>query len=72
MNPMLQNLNRNNPTNQIMQIKKMLSGKDPNILYQQMMQNNPDFASFVNANRGKSPQQIAIENGLNPDILNNF
>lgn len=69
MNPMLQLLNRNNPASQIMQIKQLLNGKDPNQFAAQMMRNNPQFAEFMRANQGKSPEQIAIENGIDPNLL---
>lgn len=31
---------------------------------QSMMKSNPQFAQFVEQNRGKSPEQIAKENGI--------
>lgn len=29
-----------------------------------MMRNNPQFAQFMEANKGKTPQQVAQENGI--------
>lgn len=72
MNPilsMLQSSSQNNLLSQISQIKNMLSGKDPDSMYRTLMQNNPQFAQFVNANQGKSVEQIASENGIDLSAL---
>ena len=53
------------------QIKGMLNG-DPNAMYQQMMQSNPQFAEFVRANQGKTPDQIAQENGIDMNQVRQF
>lgn len=37
---------------------------DPAALYGQMMQNDPRFRQFVEENRGKTPEQIASEHGI--------
>lgn len=37
---------------------------DPATLAQQMMESNPQFRQFVEQNKGKSPDQIAREHGL--------
>lgn len=34
-----------------------------------LMQSNPQFAQFVNENRGKTPAQIAQEHGIDPSLL---
>ena len=72
MNPilsMLQNSDSGDLLSQIVQIKNMLSGKNPDDLYNQMMENNPQFRQFIEANKGKSVEQIAKENGINPQLL---
>ena len=72
MNPilsMLQNSDSGNLLSQIVQIKNMLSGKNPDDLFNQMMENNPQFRQFIEANKGKSVEQIAKENGINPQLL---
>lgn len=61
---MLQNSTSGNLLSQISSIRNMLSGKNPDDLYNNMIQNNPQFKSFVDANKGKTPEQIASENGL--------
>lgn len=72
MNPILSMLQRSNSGNllsQIVQIKNMLEGKNTDEVFDDMMKNNPQFRQFVESNRGKSPEQIARENGIDPTIL---
>lgn len=67
MNPILQmlnNPNQNNLLSQINQIKQMLSGGDPDAMFNQLVKSNPQFAQFVRQNRGKSVEQIASENNI--------
>ena len=70
LNPILQNLNNGGMLSKINAIASMMNGKDPNVLYNLMMQTNPQFASFVKANEGKTPEQIARDNGIDPSIFN--
>lgn len=76
INPILQSLNaaraQNNPMNRLTEIKQLLSGQSPDMLWKNLMMTNPQFASFVEANKGKSAEQIARENGLDPNILRNL
>ena len=37
---------------------------DPQELFDQLMRDNPQFRRFVDDNRGKSPEQIARDNGI--------
>ncbi len=37
---------------------------DPRGVFNQLMRTNPRFAQFVRANQGKTPEQIASENGI--------
>ena len=53
------------------QIKGLMSG-DPQAMYQQMMQSNPQFAQFVRDNQGKSPEQIAAEHGIDMGQVRQF
>ena len=72
MNPilaMLQNSNSKNILSQIQSIKSMLAGKNPDEFYNQLMQDNPQFKKFVEDNKGKSPEQIARENGIDFNLL---
>ena len=76
LNPILQmmksNAMANNPFQIISTIKQMMSGQSPDVVMRGMMRNNSQFASFVNANKGKSPEQICRENGLNWDEIKYF
>lgn len=65
---MLQN-SGGNLLSQISSIKNMLEGKNADELYNNMLQNNPQFKAFVEQNKGKSIEQIAKENGINPQLL---
>lgn len=71
MNPILQRMNGQKNQNNISSIKDILSG-DPNKVMQNMMSNNPQFADFVNKNKGKSPQQIAMEYGVDFNQIKNL
>lgn len=64
------------------QIKGILGG-DPQVMYNFMMQRNPQlaelirdnqskFVEFVQNNQGKSPDQIAAENGVNMNTARFF
>ena len=66
---MLNNSNQGNLISQIASIRNMLSGRNPDELYNEMMRNNPQFRAFVEANKNKTAEQIASENGINLDNL---
>ena len=79
-NPMLdvlggasrQAMPQNNPLAMMGQLKQMvgmLRGQDPNQVAQLMAQRNPQFAAFLQQNRGKSPEQIARENGIDMSLV---
>ena len=65
MNPILSVLNQPNSRNLLSQINGLLSGKNPDAVFSDLLQNNPQFRSFVEQNKGKTPERIASENGLN-------
>ena len=58
--------------NRMQGIMKMMQGKDPNAMMQQMLQNNPQFSQFMRENQGKTPAQIAQAYGLDPQMLRSF
>lgn len=68
MNPLMMAMQgANNPMNkmgQVANLMKMLRTGNPDQIAQQMMQNNPQFRQFVEANRGKTPEQVAREHGI--------
>ena len=65
---MLQTSQNQNLLSQIQSINNMLNGKNPDELFKQLMQNNPQFRQFYEANKDKTPEQIAKENGI--DLTN--
>ena len=70
MNPLMMAMNgSNNKMSQVMQVMKMLRSGNPEQIARQMMQNNPQFRQFVEANKGKTPEQVAQEHGID---LNQF
>ena len=72
MNPLLDMMGGNNALSSIADIKRMMNGRDPNAVIQMMAQKNPQFAQFLQQNRGKTPEQIAKEYGLDWDMVKNF
>ncbi|MCQ2465731.1 MAG: hypothetical protein MJ095_09125 [Oscillospiraceae bacterium] len=47
----------------------MISGKNPDELYNELMKNNQQFREFVQNNQGKSAEQIARENGIDLSFM---
>lgn len=70
MNPLMMAMNgSNNKMSQVMQVMKMLRSGNPEQIARQMMQNNPQFRQFVEANKGKTPEQVAREYGVDLNQL---
>ena len=73
MNPlMIAMQGANSPMNKMGQVAnliKMLRSGNPEQIAQQMMQNNPQFRQFVEANKGKTPEQVAREYGVDLNQL---
>lgn len=61
-----------NKMGQVANLMKMLQSGNPEQAFQQMMQNNPQFRQFVEANRGKTPEQVARENGIDLSQFKNM
>jgi LysM repeat protein len=47
-------------------------GQNPETLVNTLMQSNPAFKRFIEANRGKSVEQIAQENGIDLEQIKQF
>lgn len=60
MNPILQAMNMANAMN------------DPNKMLQQMLNSNPQFRSFYEANKNKTPDEVARAYGLDPRMVSQF
>ncbi len=48
---------------QLSLLRQML-GNDPGSMIQALMRANPDFARFVEENKGKTPEQAFRDNGI--------
>lgn len=73
MNPILNMMQGNGANSMLaraMQMKQMLQGGNPDVMFRQMLQTNPQFAQFVRENSGKSPEQIAQAYGIDVGLLN--
>lgn len=55
--------------NNAMQMVNQIRNGNPEAMFKQMIQNNPQFKQFVEQNKGKTPDQIASENGLDLNML---
>lgn len=73
MNPLMMAMQgSNNPMNkmgQLANVMKMLRSGNPEQIAQQMMQSNPQFRQFVEQNKGKTPEQVAQEHGVDLNQL---
>lgn len=67
MNPILQRMGQA----QMSQLGMLngLKNQNPNVILQQLMSKNPQFKSFVEANKGKTPEQIARDYGVDINSL---
>jgi hypothetical protein len=66
-------LNRSNGGgNNIFQVVNMLKSGNPQAIMNQMMQTNPQFAQFVNENKGKSVDQIAKDYNVDLNSIRQF
>lgn len=59
----------NNPMASLGNIIKMLRSGNPEQIAQQLMQQNPQFRAFMQANQGRSPEQVAKEHGVDLSAL---
>ena len=73
MNPIFNMMgNNDNLINSINNMRKMMNGNDPNAVMQMMAQRNPQFAQFLQQNRGKTPEQVAKEYGIDWGMVKNL
>lgn len=67
MNPLMQSFGNNSAIqnfNNIFRIAKMIKSGNPEQIAMNLMQRNPQFKQFVEENKGKTPEQVAKENGI--------
>lgn len=76
LNPLMASMTGMSHNNNILQsinmIKSMMNGKSPEAFAQILANKDPRFAQFLRENKGKSPAQIAQENGLNFEQIAKF
>lgn len=73
MNPLFSN--NTSPQNnmaQISNIVKMLKSGNPEQIAMSLMQKNPQFKAFMDSNKGKTPQQVAQEMGIDFNSIKNL
>lgn len=61
MNPLMQSMGGGM---NIFKVMQMLKNRNPQEVFNQMMQSNPQFRQFVEQNKGKTPEQVAREYGV--------
>ena len=54
------------------ELSNFMNGKNPQFVYNMLIQSNPQFASFVNQNRGKTIEQIAGEYGIDFNTIKSY
>lgn len=65
MNPLISSLPTNPSAPNLENIIRMLRSGNPQQMAANLMQNNPQFRAFVESNKGKTPEQVAQEHGVN-------
>ena len=70
-NPILNMIGSMSNLQNALNIYGQLKSGNTEAVYNQMM-SNPQFKQFVEANKGKTPEQIARENNIDLSILNKF
>lgn len=63
MNPLFQAMTGGR-RNQALDMLRILKSGNPEQIAKNMLQNNPQFRAFIEANKGKDPMQVARENGI--------
>lgn len=67
MNPLIQSISAapaNPSVSNLGNIIRMLRSGNPQQMAANLMQNNPQFRAFVESNKGKTPEQVAQEHGV--------
>lgn len=60
------------PQNNLAGIIQMLKSGNPEQIAMNLMQRNPQFRQFVETNKGKSPEQVAKEHGVDLSQFKNM
>lgn len=65
MNPLIQSITPAVNTYNLANVMQLLKSGNLEQIAANMMQQNPQFKAFVEANKGKTPDQVAKEHGVN-------
>lgn len=66
LNLVMQTTARNNPQmGKLQEIMNMLKGQNPDEVVEKFAKVNPQFAAFLNENRGKSMEELSQKYGIN-------
>ena len=60
MNPLMMAMGGQN----VASVMQMLRSGNPEQIAQNMLSNNPQFRQFIEMNKGKTPEQVAREHGI--------
>lgn len=75
-NPILQAIRRNRPQNQtiskLQELKGLMTNKNPNDVYNYLMQTDPRFKQFINDTKGKSLEDIALDYDIDVNLVKQF
>lgn len=62
----------NNPFQMLSELSNFMSGKNPQLIFNTLLNGNPKFAEFVSKNKGKSIEQIASDYGVDINAIKPF
>lgn len=68
MNPLMQQTQPGDATS-LGNVFRMLKSGNPEQIAISLMQRNPQFKAFMDANRGKSPEQVAKQYGVDLNAM---
>ena len=73
MNPLMQSVGQQMGSGMnVYKVMQMLRGRNPQEVFNQMMQSNPAFRSFYEQNKDKTPEQVAKEHGIDLSQFKNM
>ena len=73
MNPLMQAMgSKAGGMGNILQIMNMVRGKDPNDVMTMLAKKNPQFRQFMESCKGKTPEQVAQEYGVDLNAVRQF
>lgn len=71
-NPLIQHVNSMPVNNSIFNIARMLRNGNPSQIAMTLIKQNPQFKAFIETNKGKTPEMVARENGIDISKIRNM